>query len=288
MYNLLGFTAILIWSVSVLLILALSSIPIFQLTAIALGISGGLTSLKLTVEGKWHLIKLPKRLWFWGILGIGGNNLTYYLALRYAPPAHVEMISWTWPLVISLCSITIFKQPLILFSSVIGFFGIFLLKYDYHNHFQNSFIQGYVYAALDVILWCVYTLTCVKYKRLPYELPGLYNGIAALLAFICHLQFETWSQPSTVQWLLILGLGLGPLTLSHYFWDLGIKYGNFNLLNRLAYLLPLLSTLFLSISQYVILTPQLMISALMIMSASVLPYLVKKLFPQEIKKLSIQ
>ena len=47
------------------------------------------------------------------------------------------------------------------------------------------------------------------------------------------------------QWLAILLLGLGPVGLAFFIWDIGVKHGNIALLGTLSYLAPLLSTLIL-------------------------------------------
>src|SRR5690606_6540394 len=61
----------------------------------------------------------------------------------------------------------------------------------------------------------------------------------------CHLAWEPWSPPEGLAWLAVLALGLGPMGLAFFVWDIGVKQGDIRLLGALAYLAPLLSTLLL-------------------------------------------
>jgi drug/metabolite transporter (DMT)-like permease len=55
--------------------------------------------------------------------------------------------------------------------------------------------------------------------------------------------------PATaVGWASIVGLGLGPVGLAFYVWDVGVKRGDIQLLGTSSYLAPLLSTLILVVS----------------------------------------
>ncbi len=68
----------------------------------------------------------------------------------------------------------------------------------------------------------------------------------AALAATCHAVFETTVIPAgAVEWLAILGLGLGPVGLAFYVWDYGVKHGDIRLLGVAAYAAPVLSTLIL-------------------------------------------
>jgi drug/metabolite transporter (DMT)-like permease len=63
---------------------------------------------------------------------------------------------------------------------------------------------------------------------------------------VCHLVFETTVWPATtIQWLAVLGLGLGPVGLAFYVWDIGMKRGDIRFLGVASYAAPVLSTLLL-------------------------------------------
>ena len=67
-----------------------------------------------------------------------------------------------------------------------------------------------------------------------------------LAALLCHLALEDWVTPSgAIEWLAILGLGLGPVGLAFFLWDRGVKRGDIQVLGAASYAAPLLSTLVL-------------------------------------------
>src|SRR3546814_2051397 len=66
-----------------------------------------------------------------------------------------------------------------------------------------------------------------------------------LLGLACHLLWEATVVPQGVQWLAVLGLGLGPVGAAFFVWDYGTKHGNIQVLGALSYAAPLLSTLLL-------------------------------------------
>ena len=66
----------------------------------------------------------------------------------------------------------------------------------------------------------------------------------AVLSALAHLGLEETVWPaSTTGWLAILALGLGPVGLAFYTWDVGVKAGDIQLLGTASYAAPLLSTL---------------------------------------------
>ena len=61
-----------------------------------------------------------------------------------------------------------------------------------------------------------------------------------------HLVFEETVFPVTaLGWASVVGLGLGPVGLAFFVWDIGVKQGDIQLLGTSSYAAPLLSTLVL-------------------------------------------
>ena len=59
------------------------------------------------------------------------------------------------------------------------------------------------------------------------------------------------SGPTNVwQWAAIVGLGLGPVGLAFYVWDIGVKHGDIQVLGAASYSAPLLSTAILVLTGY--------------------------------------
>jgi drug/metabolite transporter (DMT)-like permease len=80
---------------------------------------------------------------------------------------------------------------------------------------------------------------------------GWFCGVTAILALICHLLWEqtVWPQ-GLVQWVGVIGLGLGPVGIAFFTWDYGVKHGNIQLLGTLAYGAPLISVILLILAGY--------------------------------------
>jgi drug/metabolite transporter (DMT)-like permease len=67
-----------------------------------------------------------------------------------------------------------------------------------------------------------------------------------------------------VQWLAVLLLGIGPVGIAFYVWDIGVKRGDIRLLGVGSYAAPVLSTLFLVLAGYAAATASLALAALLI------------------------
>jgi drug/metabolite transporter (DMT)-like permease len=73
----------------------------------------------------------------------------------------------------------------------------------------------------------------------------------ALLAALVHGLVEVTAWPdSPAQWLAIVALGVGPLGIAFYAWDIGMKRGDIRVLGAASYATPLLSTAFLILAGF--------------------------------------
>jgi drug/metabolite transporter (DMT)-like permease len=73
---------------------------------------------------------------------------------------------------------------------------------------------------------------------------------AALLAAVHGLVEVTVWPDTTVQWLAIAALGVGPVGAAFYAWDIGMKRGDIRVLGAASYATPLLSTAFLILAGF--------------------------------------
>jgi drug/metabolite transporter (DMT)-like permease len=66
----------------------------------------------------------------------------------------------------------------------------------------------------------------------------------AALSFAAHLVFEATAWPQTsIGWASVIALGIGPVGIAFFTWDIGMKRGDIQLLGTASYAAPLLSTL---------------------------------------------
>ena len=119
-------------------------------------------------------------------------------------------------------------------------------------------------------MWSGYSVLSRSLKGAPTEAVAGFCLATALLAALCHAAFETTVVPSgAVQWLAILGLGLGPVGLAFYVWDYGVKHGDIRLLGVAAYAAPVLSTLILIAAGVAPATPALAAACALIVGGAV-------------------
>src|SRR5438046_8093600 len=100
-----GFTAILMWSLLALFTAASGTVPPFQLAAMTFAIGGGIGAATwLFRSGAAAALRQPPEVWLLGVGGLFGYHALYFLALRLAPPAEATLLSYLWPLLIVLFS----------------------------------------------------------------------------------------------------------------------------------------------------------------------------------------
>ena len=65
-------------------------------------------------------------------------------------------------------------------------------------------------------------------------------------------------------------IGLGPVGLAFYVWDIGVKRGDIQILGAASYLTPLLSTLFLVLTGYAQYTHFVLVACLLITAGALI------------------
>ena len=93
----------------------------------------------------------------------------------------------------------------------------------------------------------------------------------AALSTVAHLALETPAWPEAPSGMLaIVALGLGPVGLAFFTWDIGVKAGNIQLLGTASYAAPLLSTLALVATGMAEASASLALAAVLIAGGAVL------------------
>ncbi len=249
--TLIGFTAILMWATLALLTTQTGQVPPFQLTAMSFTIAFGL-GLTLWLKQGINIIdalKLPRPVWALGVIGLFGYHFFYFIALRNAPAVEASLIAYLWPLLIVLLSSLLPNERLHwchLAGAIAGFMGAGLLVTKGRSlSFDPQYGMGYLAALVCALTWSTYSVLSRRFGTIPTDAVGGFCGVTALLAWICHLLFESTVWPVGGEWLAILALGIGPVGAAFFTWDYGIKRGNIKVLGTLSYAAPLLSTLLL-------------------------------------------
>jgi drug/metabolite transporter (DMT)-like permease len=243
-----GFSAVLLWSLLALFTVATAPVPPFQLNAICFAI-GGLAGLAwVAATGKLGQLRLVSwRVYAFGTLGLFGYHAFYFSALRLAPPAEAGLIAYLWPLLIVLFSGLLPGERLRrghVAGALAGFAGAALIVATGLSGVSADALPGYGLAALCALTWSGYSVLSRRLGSTPTAAVAVFCLATSGLSLGVHLGFETTVWPAqTLGWAALIGLGLGPVGLAFYAWDVGVKRGDIQLLGTASYGAPLLSTL---------------------------------------------
>ena len=131
--------------------------------------------------------------------------------------------------------------------------------------FAPEFIPGYCAAFVAAFVWAIYSVLSRRFAEVPTDAVAGFCLATAALGAIFHLAFETTMWPgSTIEWLAVLALGLGPVGAAFYVWDIGMKRGDIRVLGAASYATPLLSTAFLILAGFAQPTATIAIAAVLI------------------------
>ena len=207
-------------------------------------------------------------------LGLFGYHFFYFSALRMAPAAEAGLIAYLWPLLIVLFSGLLPGETLRrghVLGGLIGFSGAALIVSNGGTSFQGDALTGYGLAMLCALFWSGYSVISRQLGDTPTSSVAIFCVATAVLSAGAHFAMETTVWPQTsIGWLSIVGLGLGPVGLAFYVWDIGVKKGNIQLLGVFSYAAPLLSTLVLVLAGYAPLTWVLATAATLIAGGALL------------------
>jgi drug/metabolite transporter (DMT)-like permease len=251
-----GFTAILLWSLLALFTAASGAVPPFQLAAMTF-LVGGLVGVASWIARPSGIRALRQRpvVWVLGVGGLFGYHALYFAALRLAPPAESGLINYLWPLLIVLFSSFLPGERLRtahLIGAVLGFAGVVVLIAGRGVlDARVEYLPGYLCAFTAAFVWAGYSVLSRRFGEVPTDAVAGFCLATAALSTLCHLAFEETVWPATtVEWLAVLALGLGPVGAAFYVWDIGMKRGDIRLLGVASYAAPVLSTLILVLAGY--------------------------------------
>lgn len=248
--TLIGFSAILMWSLLALFTAASGKMPPFQLSAICflIGSLPGLAVLAAKPE-RLALLKQPAKVWITGIAGLFGYHFLYFTALRNAPAVEAGLIAYLWPLLIVVGSALLPGERLRWYhiaGALAGLAGTILIVARNGVAFDDAYLTGYGAAFLCAFTWSGYSLITRRFEAVSTDVVTGFCLATSILSFVCHLALETTVWPETTfEWLAVAGLGLLPVGAAFYAWDFGVKNGNIQLLGVSSYAAPVLSTLIL-------------------------------------------
>ena len=243
-----GFIAVLLWALLALLTVGSEPVPPLMLNAISFSIGGVAGLIWATLTGSLKdLCGVPLRIYVFGTLGLFGYHALYFSALRLAPAAEAGLIAYLWPLLIVLFSGLLPGERLFpghLIGAFLGFAGAALIiSGGGGSGFSAQYLPGYGLALACALTWSTYSVVSRRVGNAPTSSVAVFCLATAVLSTGLHLLLEDTVWPdNTTTWLSVVGLGLGPVGLAFYVWDIGVKKGDIQLLGTSSYAAPLLST----------------------------------------------
>lgn len=254
--------AVVLWAGAPLLVDLASSVPPFQLTAIAL-LSGAIAALPTSLGKRRNRggqiarapLSLKWKLAIYGlvpalILGAVGGYLT---GVGMAPTAEAALITYTWPIMFIVISQWLFYRRLplpVLCGALIAFSGAaLLLSPDSQSEGFSDYMAGYGLALMAACCWALYSWIC-QAAPVPVApaMPGLFLLAALGAAVADALSGSPFGLPSGLALIAGIGLGVGPYGLAMVAWDMALRNGPSGLVGSLAYGVPVLAAVFLVIA----------------------------------------
>ncbi|WP_170474888.1 aromatic amino acid exporter YddG [Ruegeria arenilitoris] len=244
-----GFVAVLLWSLLALFTVGSAPTPPLLLNAICFSIGGSLGLIWVFATGALtQLLQISWKTYLFGAVGLFGYHALYFSALRMAPAAEAGLIAYLWPLLIVLFSGLLPGEKLRLghlFGACLGFAGAaVIIGGGGGTGFQAQYLPGYALALLCALTWSGYSVLSRRLGDVPTSSVAVFCVATAIASWCLHFALEETVVPdSAIGWASVLALGLGPVGLAFYVWDIGVKRGDIQILGTASYAAPLLSTL---------------------------------------------
>ncbi len=250
--TLIGFGAVLLWALLALLTVESAPVPPLLLNALTFAIGGGLGLVWVAASGGLsRLAKVPLRVYAFGTAGLFGYHFLYFTAFRLGEGAGVAaqtgLIAYLWPLLIVLFSGLLPGERLRgahVLGALIAFGGAGILVLGGAGFRAEGAGAAFALAGLCALTWAGYSVISRRLGAVPTASVAVFCIATAVLSALAHLALEETVWPETTRgWAAVIALGLGPVGLAFFIWDVGMKRGNIQLLGVASYAAPLLSTL---------------------------------------------
>lgn len=272
-----GFSAVLMWATLALFTALSGKVPPFQLLAMCFSVATVIACIFWLARGQNPLtyMRQPAPVWLLGVGGLFGYHFFYFLALRNAPAVEAGLIAYLWPLLIVLFSGLLPGERLGLrhvLGALAALAGAALLVLRGQAlAIDMAALPGLGIALLCALVWSGYSVLSRRIGHITTDSVAVFCLATAVLSVPLHLALEETVWPvSALGWASVIGLGLGPVGLAFYVWDIGVKQGDIQLLGVASYAAPLFSTLILVATGIAPPSPVLFLAALLITGGAAL------------------
>ncbi|MDP9913617.1 drug/metabolite transporter (DMT)-like permease [Variovorax boronicumulans] len=269
--------AIALWATLATFGTALSHLPSFLLTGLAL-IIGSVPSWPLVLRDR-RAWRVPPRTLALGVYGLFGFHFLLFIALRHAPPVEANLVNYLWPLLMVVLAPVLLPgvslRPLHVVAALLGFAGAAIAILGARSGSAAlpgapATYWGFLPAAGSAFIWASYSLWTQRVTPFPTSAIGLFGLVSGALSLACHVLLEPSVALSATDGLLVALCGLGPLGAAFFVWDMALKRGDARQIGILSYLTPLASTALLLAVTGRALTASIALAAALIISAAVM------------------
>lgn len=267
--------AIALWATLASLGTALSHLPPFLLTGLAL-IIGSVMSWPRVLHNR-QAWAVPGRTLALGVYGLFGFHFLLFIALRHAPPVEANLVNYLWPLLMVVLAPLLLPgmglRPLHVAAALLGFSGAAIAILGARGAASAAADAGYwgfLPALGSAFIWASYSLWTKRVAAFPTTAIGLFGLVSGVLALVCHALLEPQASLSARDWLLVALCGLGPLGAAFFLWDVALKRGDARQIGILSYITPLASTALLMLVTQRPLSWTIALAAFLILSAAVM------------------
>jgi len=206
----------------------------------------------LLTAPRWREWEVPTPIRLLGVGGILGYHLLFFSAFAYAPKVAVNLINYLWPLLLVILAPVILPKTAWSWrhtcAALAGLAGCACLFFPGGESLRDGG-TGYALAAGAALVWALYSLLTKRAKPFATTAVGgfcVVSGAIALgIAAALGTLMPTVRSLAPWEWLIIAGMGIGPLGIAFLCWDAALKRGDPLVIGTLAYLTPLLSTAWL-------------------------------------------
>ncbi len=269
-----GLSAILMWALLALLTIGSAPVPPLQLNAMCFGIGGTIGLIWIMRRGFGVLRAVSWKVYVFGTAGLFGYHFLYFTAFRLGPNAATGLIAYLWPLFIVLFSGFLPGERLNkrhVLGAVIALAGAAVIVLGVSQDATTTNLPALMLAFLCALTWSGYSVMSRHLGDVPTETVTVFCLATAVLSVIAHAILEDTVWPSTPYgWGSILALGIGPVGLAFFTWDIGMKKGDIQLLGVASYAAPLLSTIALIAAGITAPSYAIVVAAVMIASGAAL------------------
>ncbi|NIY73551.1 EamA family transporter [Marivivens donghaensis] len=274
-YTSIGFIAVLLWALLALFTVGSSPVPPIQLNAMTFAVGGLIGVVWLLATGSVGQLKsVPLHVYVIGTFGLAGYHFLYFSALRMAPAAEAGLIAYLWPLLIVLFSGMLPGEklrPMHVLGAVMGFAGAATIIVSGATSFDSAALPGYGLAFIAALFWSGYSVISRSFGKVPTASVVVFCLATSILSVPLHLLVEQTIWPAdTITWASIALLGIGPVGIAFFVWDVGVKKGDIQLLGVASYAAPVLSTAVLILAGIAAPSWTLLVAAILITSGAAL------------------